>query len=140
MLGAFLIAPWLGFSSIANAAQPVCECWSRLGLLAALSPVMGDVTAAGGLCDTIPEGIVEPGEGPIFIAQVIGATRPPDELFLSLSVTPASMTKGTVDILVDADGEGPNGATSDCQMLELGIRDAWACMHSLNATCRELGF
>ena len=77
VVGALLFAPWLGFSSIANAAQPVCQCWSAEGLLAALMPVItnGDVTVgAGARCDTIP-GHEAGVDGPEFTAKVVGGGK-----------------------------------------------------------------
>ena len=131
VLGAFLIAPWLGFSSIANAGQPVCRCWSAEGLLAALVPVMDDIDPAleGAVCDTIPEGLVAPGEGPTFIAEVIGAVG---GVYVSQSVTPASEIKGTTDKTI------PPAATF-CS-LDNDIQEAWTCMRDINAVCRGLGF
>ena len=107
-----------------------------LGLLDALIPVMADVTAEGAQCDTIPESLIAPGEGPTFNAQVIGQSG---TMYVFQSVTPAaSITQGTTDIFVDADGDGEN-PSSNCEQTT-GIRQAWACMHSLNAMCRDLGF
>ena len=76
VVGALLFAPWLGFSSIANAGQPVCRCWSA-GLMPLLGDVLDDLIGDAqefAICDTFPDRLVATGEGPTFIAEMTGAS------------------------------------------------------------------